>query len=302
MSESCEPRRGLSRSALAIVVIGAVLLSGAGIWWATLVTSAAGAPGLLVLALGWIVAAGLAAEVARRRGMLYVDGLLSVVAVAYTGVAVGAVLYGLSGDSFAAHWWGRAPVEASVLVVGAVAVWRYREPIVTMALPTMAAGVLMVDTLVSSFGGWDRDITEWPATAGFAALALAGLATGIALALDHREWRAEALWPSLLADVLTVAAMVGLAAAENAGSRGIGVAAALAGLLILARGVYVGRLAQLGIGAGVFWIGVITFGSTWGGAVVAVLTTLAGISMIVSAIVLTHRRQILSARRPPAGP
>lgn len=290
----------MSRSALALVVIGAVLLSGAGIWWATVVTSAAGAPGLLVLAVGWIVAAGLAAEVAHHRGIRYLDGILSVIAVAYTGVAVGALLYWAVGSSFAGHWWGRGLVEASVLAAGAFAVWRYREPLVTMAIPTLAAGVLVVDALVSSFDGWDRDITEWPAWMVFTALALAGLVTAVAVVLDRREWRAAALWPSLLADLLTGAAIVGIAAARHAGPRGIGVALALAGLLVLARGAYVGRLAQLVIGAAVFWIGVITFGSTWGGAVVAALTTLAGISMIAGAIGLTRRRRLITQRRYPA--
>jgi len=297
-----EARRGLSRPALAVVVIGAVLLTGAGVWWASLVTSAAGAPGLLALASGWILAAGLAAEVARRRAIPYLDAVLSVVAVAYFAVAVGAALYWLAGSSFATHWWGRAPVEVSVLAAGAVAVWRYRQPAVTMAAPTLAAGALLADTLVSSFDGWDRDITEWPAWAGFAALALAGLVTAAALVLDRHDRRAAALWPSLLADLATVAAIVGIAAASHAGPRGIGVAAALAGLLVLARGAYVGRLAQLVIGAAVFWIGVITFGSTWGGLVVAALTTLAGVSMIASAIGLTRRRQLLKRRRHPAHP
>ena len=297
-----EATRGLSRSALAVVVIGAVLLSGAGVWWATLVTSAAGAPGLLVLALGWVAAAGLAAEIARHRAVRYLDGVFSLIAVAYTGVAMGALLYSGAGSSFASHWWGRAPVEASLFVAGAVAVWRYREPLVTLAIPTVAGGVLMVDALVSSFGGWDRDITEWPAWAAFAALGLAGLVTCGALMLDRRDWRAAALWPSLLADFLTVAAIVGVAAGNDAGPRGVGVAAALAGLLILTRGVYVGRLAELVIGAAVFWIGVITFGSTWGSGVVAALTTLAGVSMIASAVGLTHRRQLLIRRRHPAHP
>lgn len=295
-----EARRGLSRSALAIVVIGAVLLSGAGVWWATLVTSAAGAPGLVVLALGWILAAGVAAEAARRREIRYLDAVLSLIAVAYTGVAVGAGLYALAGETFDQHWWGRAPVEASLLAAGAIAVWRYRQPVVTMAIPTVAAGALMVDTLVSSFGGWDRDITKWPFWAAFAALALAALATALALGLDRRGWREEALWPSLLADFLTVAAIIGIAAGRHAGPRGIGVAAAIAGLLILTRGLYSGRLAQLVIGAAVFWIGVITLGSTWGSLAVALLTTLAGVSMIASAISLTRRRRLLIQRRHPA--
>jgi hypothetical protein len=297
-----EEKRGLSRSALAIVVIGAVLLSGAGIWWATLVTSAAGAPGLFVFALGWIAAAGMAAEAARRRGVRYLDGVLSVIAVAYAGVAVAAGLYSLAGSSFASHWWGRAPVEAFVLAAGVVAAWRYREPVVTMAMPTLAAGLLMIDTVVSSFGGWDRDITEWPAWTAFAALALAGLVTGTALVLDRRGDRVEALWPALLADFLTVAAIIGIAAGRHAGPRGIGMAAAIAGLLVLTRGVSVARLAQLVIGAGVFWFGVITFGSTWGGAVVAALTTLAGVSMIAGAVGLTRRRRLLTRTGRPEHP
>ena len=90
-------RRGLSRAVLGTAVIGAMLLSAAGIWWATLVTSAAGAPGLVGLALAWIVAATAAAEAAQRRMIPYVDAVASVVAVAYTGVAVGAALYWLAG-------------------------------------------------------------------------------------------------------------------------------------------------------------------------------------------------------------
>ena len=295
-----EARRGLSRSAVATVVIGAVLVSGAGIWWATLVTSAAGAPGLLVLAAGWIVAAGVAAEVARRRAFPFLDAVFSIVGVAYTGVAVGAALYSLAGSQFLVHWWGRAPIEAAILAAGAFAAWRYRQPVVTMAIPAAAAGAFGIDALVSSFGGWDRDITAWPSWAAFAVLGLAGLTTGIALALDRRDLRAEALWPSLLADFLTILSTAAIAAARHAGPRGIGIAAVLAGVTILTRGAYLGRLAQLVIGAGVFWIGVITFGSAWGGVVVGALTTVAGLSMIATAIGLTRRRQVLARRRHPA--
>lgn len=291
-----EARRGLSRAVLGTAVIGAMLLSAAGIWWATLVTSAAGVPGLVGLALAWIVAATAAAEAGRRRMIPYVDAVASVVAVAYTGVAVGAALYSLAGSSFATHWWGRAIVESSLLAAGLLALWRYRRPLVTMAAPTVAVVALVTDALVSSFDGWDREITDWPLWVAFAGLGIAALFTAIGLVLDHRGMRSWALWPSLGADFATVAAIVGIAAAAGAGPRGVGVASALAGLAILVRGAVVGRLTQIAIGAAVFWVGAITLGSTWGSLAVAGMTTLAGLSMIAGAILLTRRRELLTQR------
>jgi MFS family permease len=289
-------RRGLSRAVLGTAVIGAMLLSAAGIWWATLVTSAAGAPGLVGLALAWIVAATAAAEVGRRRMIPYVDAVASVVAVAYTGVVTGAVLYSLAGSSFATHWWARAIVETSILAAGLLALWRYRRPLVTMAAPTVAVVALVTDALVSSFDGWDRDITDWPLWVAFAGIVVAALFTAVGLVLDHRGMRNWALWPSLGADFATVAAIVGIAAAAGAGPRGVGVAFALAGLAILVRGAVVGRLTQIAIGAAVFWVGAITLGSTWGSLAVAAMTTLAGLSMIAGAILLTRRRDLLTQR------
>lgn len=115
------PRR-LPRVGLAIVVAGTLVLSAAGIWWATLVTSAAGAPGLLALATAWVVAAVLAAELAHRREIPLLDALFSVVAVAYATVATATIVYLVGGSSFAAHWWGRFPIELALLGAGG---WPY---------------------------------------------------------------------------------------------------------------------------------------------------------------------------------
>ena len=299
-------RRGLSRPALGAAVIGAILLSAAGIWWATLVTSAVGAPGLLALAVAWIACSLGTAEIVRRRAIPYLDALVALIAVAYAGVAVGTVVYLLAGSSFGSHWWGRAPVELVLLAAGSFAWWRYRRPLVGMAVPTFAGAAVVVDTVVSSFGGWDRDITDWPLWMAPVALGVAALIAGFATGLDRRGLRAEAMWPSLLADGMSISAIVGIAAAAHAAQRGAGAAIALAGLTILVRGGLGGRLAQLGIGGLTFWIGIITLGSVWGELAVAGLTTLAGLSLIAGAIVLSRRkdllRQGLSWRRRSRGP
>ena len=290
----------LSRAGLAIVVAGTLLLSAAGIWWATLVTSAAGAPGLLGLAVAWVVVATFAAELLHRRGIAFLDAAFSVIAVAYAGVAAGAVLYILGGSSFGAHWWGRAPVELTLLGAGGLALWRYRQPLLTMFAPTLAVGALAVDALVSSFDGWDRDITEWPAWAAVVAVGLAAAFTCVALALDRRAMRPAAMWPSLLADAATGGAFLGIAAAANAEAWGMGLAAALAGALVFARGTLVGRLAQIAIGAGMFWIGVIAVGSQWGSLAIAGLTTVAGVSMIAGAVFVSRRSELIARRRSQA--
>ncbi|HUZ84762.1 MAG TPA: hypothetical protein VMU66_08710 [Gaiellales bacterium] len=287
----------LSRTGRAAVAAGTVLLSAAGIWWASLVNSAAGAPGLLALGLGWVVAAGVAAELARRRVIASLDAAFSVIAVAYAGVAAAAAMRMLAGSAFAAHWWGRQPVELVLLGAGGLAVWRYRQPLLTMPLPTIAAGALSADALISSFDGWDRDITRWPAWAAFAALGLAIAVTFAAVTLDRRGMRPPAMWPSLLADVATIAAVLGIAAAEGAASTGMGLALALAAAVVFARGALVGRLAQVAIGAGIFWLGVILVGSRWGDLAIAGLTTLAGVSVIAGAVLVTRRGGLVARRR-----
>jgi len=50
-------RQHLSRSAVATMIAGTLVLSAAGMWWISLVTSAAGAPGLLALARAWVAPA-----------------------------------------------------------------------------------------------------------------------------------------------------------------------------------------------------------------------------------------------------
>jgi len=295
------PGRRLSRTGTATVIAGTVLLSVAGIWWAALVSSAAGAPGLFGLATAWVVAMGLAAELAHRRSVASLDAAFSAIAVAYAAVAVGAATYTLAGSSFAMHWWGRLPVELAVLGFGGLALWRYRQPLLTMFLPTLAAGALALDALVSSADGWNRELTEWPSWTALAALALAAGFTVVAVSLDRRTMRAEALWPSLLADAFTTAAILGIAAAAGAGARGMGLAAALAGAVVFARGLLVGRLAEIGVGAAIFWIGVIVVGSLWGNLAVAGLTTLAGLSMITGAAFVARRGELIRRRRGETG-
>jgi hypothetical protein len=295
------PEKRLSRTATATVVVGTVLLNAAGIWWAALVSSAAGALGLLGLAMAWVVVMTVAAELARRRAVASLDAAFSAIAVAYAAVAVGAALHMLAGSSFPTHWWGRAPLELALLGFGGLAVWRYRQPLLTMFLPTLAAGALAADALVSSVDGWDRDISQWPGWVAPAALGLAAGVTAVALGLDRRRMRAGALWPSLLADASTTGAILGIAAAAGAGIRGIGFAAALAGAIVFARGLLVGRLAEIAIGAAIFWIGVIAVGSLWGDLAVAGLTTLAGLSMITGAVLVARRGELITRRRGVIG-
>ena len=291
----------LSRAGLAIVVAGTLLLSAAGIWWATLVTSAAGAPGLLGLAVAWVVVATFAAELLHRRG----------ISVSRRCV--------LGRSPWRMREWRRAPsctswadrrsvptggaeplIELTLLGAGGLALWRYRQPLLTMFAPTLAVGALAVDALVSSFDGWDRDITEWPAWAAVVAVGLAAAFTSVALALDRRAMRPAAMWPSLLADAATAGAFLGIAAAADAEAWGMGLAAALAGALVFARGTLVGRLAQIAIGAGMFWIGVIAVGSQWGSLAIAGLTTVAGVSMIAGAVFVSRRSELIARRRSQA--
>ena len=287
----------LSRTGRATIVAGSVLVSAAGIWWIALVSEAAGALGLLVLASVWVVVMTLAAELAHRRAVALLDAALSVVAVAYSAVVVGATMYLVVGSSFATHWWGRLPVELAVLGFGGLALWRYRQPLVTMFMPTLAVGVLAVDALVSSVDGWDHDLSDWPRWTAVAGVGLAAGFTAVAVGLDRRRMREVALWPSLLADATTAGAILGIAAAAGAGASGIGLAAALAGAIVLARGLFVGRLTEIAIGAAIFWIGVIMVGSIWGSLAIAALTTLAGLSMITGAVLVARRGELIRRRR-----
>jgi hypothetical protein len=295
-------RHPLSRSAVATMVAGTLVLSAAGMWWISLVTSAAGAPGLLALALAWVAAGTAAAELARRRALPYLDAGFALVGAAYVTVAVAAGEYLLIGSSFGSHWWGRLPVELALLGAGTAVVLRYRQSLLSMVAPTLAIWAISIDALVTGCHGWDADLADWPAWAGPAAIAGAAAVTAVALVLDRRALREWAFWPAVLADAMTVAAAVTLAVATfGAGSLGVGAAMALAGIAVLGRGMAVGRLTQIGLGAAVFWVGTIVVGSHWGDLVVACLTTLAGVTLIAGAVGLTRRSSVIEQRRRAVG-
>jgi len=295
------PAQHLSRTAMATIIAGAVVLSAAGIWWLSLVGSVAGAPGVLALALAWVAAGTAAAELAARRPAAYLDAACAAVAVAYVPVAVGAVELGLLNWR-EDRWPVRMPVEIGFLAAGCLAAWRYRRPLLSMAAPTLGAGVVLLDMLVAAAGGWGTDMGRWPAWTGpVAVAAAAALAAGPA-ALDRRAARDWALWPAALADAAMLLAAVVLAVASfGAGSVGVGTAVGLAGLAVLGRGVMAGRLAGIGVGSLSFWVGTIVLGSHWGNLVVACLTSVAGVSLIVGAVVLSRRIGAIEGRRSAIG-
>jgi hypothetical protein len=291
VSEPSAAGRGLTRGAAASIVAGALLLCAAGAWWASLVHSAAGAPGLAAFAAVVVALLVLGAETARRRALAPVDAALAVAASAYAVLAAFAVEELVVRGQPAAHWPGRLVLEVVLLAAGVAAAWRYGQPALTLLPVAVASGALCGDALISAVDGWDRDISEWPAWTAAAAVALAVAATAVALALDRARLRAAAFWPSLLADATTLAAATGIAAARGAGPVGSGAALAFAGALVLARGAAVDRLVQVGIGAVAFWLGAIMAATRLGGVAVAAVTSVAGITLIGGAVLAARRRR-----------
>jgi hypothetical protein len=290
--------RELSRPAIATVIAGSLLLSGAGLWWVGLISGHAGTGGVLAFAVCWVAVFAALAEYTHRSRVAYVDAAFAVVAVAYVPLAIGAAEDLVLGQIFN-HWWGRLPIELGLLLAAAAAARRFLRPLLTMLPVAIAGGALAADGLVSSFDGWDTDITGWPGWSAFLALGIAAVATTVAVRLDRRGRRETAFWPALLADSWTLGAMVGIAVAVRAGTAGAGIAVATAGSVVFARGVAVGRLVQITVGAVAFWVGVIMLGSRWGDLAVAGLTSLAGISLIAGAVYITRRPRLLDLRRHP---
>lgn len=133
--------RELSRGATAAVIVGTLLLSLAGVWWAALVSGRAGAGGVPAFAACWVAVFAALAEYTHRSRVAYVDAAFAVVAVVYVPLAIGAAEDLLLGPIFS-HWWGRLPIELGLLVAAAAAARRFLHPLLTLLPVVVATGTL----------------------------------------------------------------------------------------------------------------------------------------------------------------
>jgi hypothetical protein len=287
----------LTRMVQVLIWLGTLLLTGAHAWWSTSGYEALGIGLVLGLTLLWQGAFLVAADWARRRGVVTLEAGFAAIVVFYTPLTAYSAERAL-GFSFRNRdfhdfypfvsggwvWMELASVAVAILLLR-----RYRRPFLVLPL-TLFTGFLAIDAGTRAFGGWQH----------LRAVEHVVLLVGIAMAaagtcLDYGGWRRFAFWPHIASVWLVAWGLDGLCDGRHA------LALFLAAGVALALGIWLARTAYLAAGGLLGWAAI---GLSGNGAALPFLLMVGGLGFVGFAIWLARSdsplRRLLDARTLPA--
>ncbi len=189
----------LTRTVQVLVWLGTLLLIGAHAWWSTQGYEALGIGIVLGLTLTWQVGFLVAAEWARRRGVVVLEAGFAAIVAFYTPLTAYAIERALGFDFRANDFEDFYPyvsggwvwMELASIGAAALLLLRYRRPFLALPL-TLFTGFLAMDAGSRALDGWqhERSVEQAVLATGVAMLAAA-------IVLDYLGWRRFAFWPHL---------------------------------------------------------------------------------------------------------